>query len=189
MDAGAGRSLAPAARGAGADSLSADPQGDGDAGGGADPPRALDVDEAEAAFAWGGYVLHLCLFGGFMDRGTKVVHGASPWDVRELVQEIHATAWGPAVEQAMTLRGSGWVVVVYDYEDGQVRALDLPDHDLDGLGTSWPLITMDCWEHAWIADRGAQGRRDWLLASLRRLHWGVVEYRLREALSAAEVRG
>lgn len=146
-------------------------------------------DDVEAAFAWGGHHLHLLAWGGLVPKGQVSPRaGASRHDLAEVdavLARAYRVLWGPAIEAAVALRGSGWVVVVYGPADEDVRAVPIENHDLDALGTGWPLIGLDCWEHAWLCDRGVAGRREWLVDYSRLLNWDVVEYRLREALDAS----
>jgi Fe-Mn family superoxide dismutase len=54
------------------------------------------------------------------------------------------------------------------------------DHEI-GHPAGWtPVLVMDVWEHAFMVDHGASGRKEYVEAFLENVNWDIVERRFEE---------
>jgi len=85
-------------------------------------------------------------------------------------------AWLAELRQA-ALAAQAWAVAAVDSDGGAPRLVTLALDD-DLLPPVWPVLVLDCREHAYVADHGLGGKHLGLAAQLRCAHWGEVERRL-----------
>jgi Fe-Mn family superoxide dismutase len=80
-----------------------------------------------------------------------------------------------------SLRGVGWVLLVFDAPTGRLFNLRLDEDDSGLLVGTQPLLVMDVFEHAFLPDYGLD-RRKYIEAFFRVINWDVVEGRLTACL-------
>ena len=131
-----------------------------------------------AAFELDGMVLHERYFEN-LKAGTKLRPrgqlaqslGASWKTVDEWQKDFAATG---------QIRGVGWAIVYYDIGTSQLFNWWVGDHEI-GHPAGWaPILVMDVWEHAYMVDHGASGRKEYVEAFMENVNWDVVERRFEE---------
>jgi Fe-Mn family superoxide dismutase len=81
--------------------------------------------------------------------------------------------------------GSGWVVLSYELDTGELRTVGSGNHT-QTLATAVPLLVMDMYEHAYQIDFGAAVAK-YLDAFFANIQWDEVNRRLERAQHAASV--
>lgn len=99
----------------------------------------------------------------------------------ELGKKIIATwgsfeAWKESFGRLGAIRGIGWVVLLRDNVSGDLFHTWIGDHHEGHILDTTVLLTMDCWEHAYITDYGIK-RADYIQSFLKVIDWSVVEKR------------
>jgi Fe-Mn family superoxide dismutase len=131
-----------------------------------------------AAFELDGMVLHERYFEN-LKAGTKLrpqgqlaqALGASWKSVDDWQKDFAATG---------EIRGVGWAIVYFDSGTKQLFNWWIGDHEI-GHPAGWtPILVMDVWEHAYMVDHGASGRKEYVEAFLENVNWDVVERRFEE---------
>ena len=95
-----------------------------------------------------------------------------------------AAAWEEAFRAvgASLGGGSGWAVLGFSFADGGLHIAWAGDHS-QGLASSYPLLVMDMYEHAYQMDYGAAAAK-YIDAFFENLQWDEVNRRLERARKA-----
>lgn len=132
------------------------------------PFRALKLEET---FNADGAILHELFFDSLGGDGTpmgkfkeKVTKDFGSWE--KFIEDASATA--------MACRG--WMVTAYDPNDGKIHNFLCDMHNQGGVWGTIPLWTIDCYEHAYFIDYGAD-RKSYINAVLQNVNWNKVEER------------
>lgn len=75
------------------------------------------------------------------------------------------------------IRGIGWVVMYYDAAADRLYNVWINEHDLGHLAGATPVLVMDVFEHAYIADYGTD-RGSYIDAFLGAINWEAANARL-----------
>jgi superoxide dismutase, Fe-Mn family len=78
------------------------------------------------------------------------------------------------------MRGVGWAILYFDATTSQLFNWWVGDHE-HGHPAGWtPILVMDVWEHAYMVDHGASGRKEYVEAFMENVNWDIVERRFED---------
>ena len=126
-------------------------------------------------FEFDGMVLHELYFGNLGRNGPLPPGGG--------LGKALSAEWGSAgrwrkdFEATGMMRGAGWAILYHDPAANRLFNWWIGDHELFHPVSFQPLLVMDVWEHAYMVDFGAAGRKEYVEAFFRNVHWDVVEQR------------
>lgn len=93
---------------------------------------------------------------------------------RKIAEQFGSYAgWEKDFRSAGTMRGIGWVILYYDAASGKLFNVWVNEHDVGHLSGAVPLLVMDVFEHAYIADYGIK-RADYVEAFFKTIDWNAV---------------
>ncbi|MBI3685664.1 superoxide dismutase [Candidatus Azambacteria bacterium] len=81
--------------------------------------------------------------------------------------------WEKDFKAMGAMRGIGWVVLYYDASAGRLFNIWVNEHDVGHLAGATPLLVMDMFEHAYIADYGIN-RKEYIEKITAAWDWAVV---------------
>ena len=82
------------------------------------------------------------------------------------------------------MRGTGWVILYHDPRRNVLTNVWITSHE-DGHPAGFtPILVMDVWEHAYMVDRGAAGRHEYVAMFLKNVDWPKVEEAYRASAQA-----
>ncbi|MBI1754862.1 superoxide dismutase [Candidatus Azambacteria bacterium] len=81
--------------------------------------------------------------------------------------------WEKDFKAMGAMRGIGWVVLYYDASAGRLFNIWVNEHDVGHLAGATPLLVMDMFEHAHIADYGLN-RKEYIEKRTAAWDWAVV---------------
>lgn len=126
--------------------------------------------------AYNGTVLHEMYFENLGNGST------SPDDhAKQLITSSFGSfdAW-IADSKAILMSAHGWLVTVFDYNDGKLyNNLVRTEHDVGLFANVHVLIAVDAWEHAYFADYQTK-KADYVANALSGLNWDVLNGRLKQ---------
>lgn len=132
-----------------------------------------------SAWEWNGVRLHELYFGN-MVNGGKALTAGSVLSEKLIAQYGSLEAWQKDFVATGSIRGIGWVVLVFDAEAGMFANTWVNEHDVGHRVGTNPLLIMDVFEHAYMTDYGIK-RTDYISAFMAAIDWSVVEERFTHA--------
>jgi Fe-Mn family superoxide dismutase len=126
--------------------------------------------------AYNGTVLHEMYFENLGNGST-----APDDNARKLITSSFGSfdAW-IADSKAILMSAHGWLVTVFDYNDGKLyNNLVRTEHDVGLFANVHALIAVDAWEHAYFADYQTK-KADYVANALSGLNWDVLNGRLKQ---------
>lgn len=86
-------------------------------------------------------------------------------------------AWHKDFVNTGALRGIGWAILAYDKYGDRLFNTWINEHDVGHLAGAEPLLVMDVFEHAFVADYGMK-RAEYIDAFMKAVDWNVVNDRM-----------
>ena len=85
-------------------------------------------------------------------------------------------AWEKDFKATGSMRGIGWAVLYQDSMSGRLFNVWINEHDVAHPAGCAPVLIMDVFEHAYIADYGVK-RADYIAAFMNAVNWAEAEKR------------
>ncbi|MBI2475914.1 MAG: superoxide dismutase [Candidatus Taylorbacteria bacterium] len=82
---------------------------------------------------------------------------------------------------AATTRGVGWAVLWYDPKDNRFLGSWIDEQHLGQLNGAAPILMLDMWEHAYVADYQPSGKKNYIEDFFANLNWRVIEENFKKA--------
>ena len=76
----------------------------------------------------------------------------------------------------LALSSSGWVIHADDLPSGHRFLFTMKEHGQGFIAQAWPLVVIDCYEHAYAIDYGTS-KEDYIEAVLENIDWNVAAER------------
>ncbi|MFC1854463.1 superoxide dismutase [Candidatus Dependentiae bacterium] len=74
-------------------------------------------------------------------------------------------------------RGIGWAILYTNKASGNLFNIFVKNHENGHPAGLTPLLVMDVWEHAYMVDHNANGRKDYIAAFMKNVRWDIIEKR------------
>lgn len=143
--------------------------------------EGAEYAELKRRFGWefNGMRLHELYFGN-MSKTTS--NPANDSILQQKIGNDFGTFddWRSDFVATGKMRGIGWVVLTFDPVGDRFLNIWINEHDVGHLSTSYPLLIMDVFEHAFMLDYGIK-RADYINAFMFAIDWAVVEERFKIA--------
>jgi len=138
--------------------------------------RSLKIDETyniNASF------LHAYYFENIADPNSKITMDSLAY--MRLVRDFGTFEnWQKDfIACAMSAR-NGWAVTVYNGFLRRFMNVVIDLHSLNVPLFSYPVIVLDCWEHAYFRDY-LDDRKKYIFAMMKQFNWDVIENRIKRA--------
>lgn len=127
-------------------------------------------------FEFGGIRNHEVYFS-LLEGGPSPLDESGP-----LAQKISADfgsvdAWRAAFAKIFSTRGPGWAMLGLDRVDNVLRNYWVDEQHGGHLPAVAPILAIDFWEHAFVADYQPSGKMKYAEDFLANLNWSVAEAR------------
>jgi len=70
--------------------------------------------------------------------------------------------WLARIKKIAMTRGNGWAILYYDKKDKRLLNAYVGDHQLGQLTGCAPVMCLDMWEHAFVADYRPSGKKEYI---------------------------
>ena len=90
-------------------------------------------------------------------------------------------AWLARFKAIALTRGIGWAMLYYDKTTGRLLNAWVDEQHLGHLTGLSPILALDVWEHAFVPDYKASGKKAYVEDFFKNLNWSVIEENLLEA--------
>ena len=134
--------------------------------------------ELNRRFGWefNGMRLHELYFGN-LTKDKKEFNGESAF-AKKIIEEWGSyEMWEKDFKSMGAMRGIGWVVLYYDQEASRLFNVWINEHDVGHFTGAKPLLVMDVFEHAYMADYGLK-KANYIETFMKAIDWGAAETRL-----------
>lgn len=127
------------------------------------------------SFEYAGMRLHEYYFGMLKPEGSTV---------DEKLKKAVSAFWGSwenwvaDITRTAMMRGIGWAILYYDPVTKGLQNFWIDDHENGNPPGFEPIFVLDVWEHAYVKQFGAGGRRAYIDALMKNVDWSVVAKRL-----------
>ncbi len=126
------------------------------------------------AFEFDGMRLHELYFEQL--EGDQTALGASS-ALGETLQNEYAGHFEDYFTAIALIRGPGWALLCYDPIAKQLLAGFAGEQHQGHFATLPIILALDVWEHAYLLDYGAQGKKAYVQAFFKNLNWHHIENR------------
>ena len=127
-------------------------------------------------FEFNGMRLHEYYFGNLGGKGALDESGKLG---RKLAEDFGSYEdWEKDFRGTGTMRGIGWTILYQDNITGKLMNQWINEHETGHPAGCIPILVMDVFEHAFIADYGLK-RADYIEAFFKNINWTLVESRLK----------
>jgi Fe-Mn family superoxide dismutase len=140
----------------------------------ADTPEYAET-RRRLGFEYDGIRLHEYYFGAMKPQGSAV-----PDKFKNAVAKFWGSfdAWQADFVRTGLMRGIGWAILYRDPLTGGLQNFWISDHEYGHPAGFQPILVMDVWEHAYIKQYGASGRKAYVEAFFKNLDWTIVNKQL-----------
>lgn len=140
--------------------------------------------ELKRRFGWefDGMRMHELYFGNLMKGGSRIEEAG---ELKKKIEEDFQSVenWEQDFRGVLSMRGIGWAVLYYDKQAGRLFNSWIGEHDGGHLVSCEPLLVVDVFEHAFIADYGTK-RADYIEAMMKVLCWHAANARYTGSLGS-----
>lgn len=84
-------------------------------------------------------------------------------------------AWLMRFKAIALTRGIGWAILYYDTQTDKLLNTWVEEQHLGHLTGLTPILALDVWEHAYVADYHPSGKKQYVEDFFTNLNWGVIE--------------
>lgn len=140
----------------------------------------VEFAELKRRFGWefNGMRMHEYYFENITKEAKQLNKNSNFF--KKLVEDFGSFEnWEKEFKAMGIMRGIGWVILFYDLKAKRLLNVWINEHDAGHLSGAVPLIVMDVFEHAYIADYRLK-RADYIEAFFRVISWTVVSERFNE---------
>ncbi len=90
-------------------------------------------------------------------------------------------AWLARFKAIAMTRGVGWAMLYLDIKEQRLLNAYVEDHQLGQLVGCTPILALDMWEHAFVADYQPSGKKQYVEDFFKNLNWKKVEENMNNA--------
>jgi Fe-Mn family superoxide dismutase len=90
--------------------------------------------------------------------------------------------WINNFKQVAKTRGVGWAILSYEKNTGELINSWIDEQHLGQLNSATPILMLDMWEHAFVADYQPSGKGQYIDDFFANLNWSVIENNYDEAV-------
>ncbi|MFA6273293.1 MAG: Fe-Mn family superoxide dismutase [Candidatus Paceibacterota bacterium] len=135
------------------------------------------------AFEFDGMRNHEYYFAQF-EGGPTPLTDNSPLK-KALTQEFGSYEnWLAQFKNIALTRGVGWAFLYYDPQTKHLLNQWVDEQHIGHLTGLSPIVVLDIWEHAYVADYQPSGKKDYIEDFFANLNWEVVEKNFQNAKMA-----
>lgn len=132
------------------------------------------------SWEWNGMRLHELYFENLAKSGVLLdKNSAFAKKAAENFGSIEL--WEKAFRTTGMMRGIGWIIACYDPLGDKIFNIWVNEHDGGHLAGLKPILIMDIFEHAYLADYGIK-RTDYIEAFFKAIDWNTVVKRFNAAI-------
>lgn len=137
-------------------------------------PTAPEYTEMKRRFGWewNGMKLHELYFEN-LTKNSAPLDKNSPFAKKAAEDFGSLENWEKDFKATGAMRGIGWTMTCFDPNADRLSNIWVNEHDAGHLSGAIPILVMDVFEHAYLADYGAK-RADYIATFFGAIDWNIV---------------
>jgi Fe-Mn family superoxide dismutase len=135
---------------------------------------ALGEVQRRFGFEYDGMRNHEVYFDSLSDGPSPITPGG---ELEKCIVYLWGSfdAWFNRFKSIALTRGVGWAMLYLDAKDHRLLNAYVEDHQLGQLVGCTPILALDMWEHAFVADYQPSGKKQYIEDFFANLNWKKVE--------------
>lgn len=131
------------------------------------------------SFEYNGIRNHEIYFDSLSDGATPISDG----ELKKKIEETQGSfeTWLTIFKTLAMTRGIGWAVLWYDKKEDRLLNTWVDEQHLGQLQGCTPLLTLDMWEHSFVADYQPSGKKQYIDDFFANLNWNKIEENFKNA--------
>lgn len=132
------------------------------------------------SFEYNGMRNHEIYFNSLSGKATPLSDGL----LKKKIEETQGSfdTWISIFKMLAMTRGVGWAIMWYDKKEDRLLNTWVDEQHLGQLQGCIPILALDMWEHAFVADYQPSGKKQYIEDFFANLNWEVIEKNFSEAL-------
>lgn len=135
---------------------------------------ALGELQRRFGFEFDGMRNHEYYFKSLEGGATTITEGGA---LQSAIAEEFGSfdGWLARFKAIALTRGIGWAILYYDKTTGRLLNSWVDEQHLGHLTGLSPILALDVWEHAFVPDYKASGKKAYVEDFFKNLNWSVIE--------------
>ena len=131
-------------------------------------------------FEYDGMRNHEVYFDSLSDGAKEISQESELYKSVEYLWGSFDT-WLTRFKSMAMSRGIGWAMLYFDKKEMRLLNAYVEDHQLGQLAGCTPILALDMWEHAFVADYQPSGKKQYVEDFFANLNWQKIEKSLDKA--------
>ncbi len=110
-----------------------------------------------------------------LESGPQTINAESALYKKITEQFGSYDAWLMRFKAIALTRGIGWAILYYDAQTDKILNTWVEEQHLGHLTGLTPILALDVWEHAYVADYHPSGKKQYVEDFFANLNWSVIE--------------
>ncbi len=110
-----------------------------------------------------------------LESGPQVINTESALYKKITEQFGSYDAWLMRFKAIALTRGIGWAILYHDAQTNKLLNTWVEEQHLGHLTGLTPILALDVWEHAYVADYHPSGKKQYVEDFFTNLNWSVIE--------------
>lgn len=135
---------------------------------------AISETQRRFSFEYNGVRNHEIYFES-LSGGPKNLEETS--ELKKIIAENFGSfeKWLAYFKSLTITRGIGWAILYWDRKDQRLLNAWVDEQHLGQLQDCSPILALDMWEHAFVADYQPSGKKQYIEDFFENLNWQVIE--------------
>ena len=135
---------------------------------------ALGEVQRRFGFEYNGMRNHEVYFKSF-EGGAQGLDAGS--ELKKAIEAEWASfdGWLATFKSIALTRGIGWAMLYFDKKEMRLLNAYVGDHEFGQLVGCTPILALDMWEHAFVADYQPSGKKQYVEDFFANLNWSKIE--------------
>jgi Fe-Mn family superoxide dismutase len=144
---------------------------------------ALSEMRRRFAFEFDGMRNHEIYFAS-LEHGATEIHEESEFKKAITKEWGSFEAWLEDIKGLAKTRGVGWAMLYFDTQEKKLLNTWVDEQHLGHLTGCTPILALDVWEHAFVADYQPSGKGQYIDDFFVNINWDAIAKNFSEALSS-----
>lgn len=137
-------------------------------------PYVVNELHRRFSFEYNGMRNHEIYFGS-LSKGAQLLTENSKLK-KQITEDFGSfESWLNRFKAIATTRGIGWAMLYFDKKENRLLNAWVDEQHLGQLQNCTPILALDMWEHAFVADYQPSGKKQYIEDFFENLNWETIE--------------